>query len=192
MKQNRVWVIGLIVLIGIWILAWGAMRFARGQKMTAEKVVSYVSSHSLKSQSEADRLKTIEEMARRVNQLSFEERQKFRFEKEIRKAYMEMSDAERARYLDLTLPGGMKQMMESFNKMTPAKRKQLVNRAMNDLSKMQAEGDREKFEKTMNDEGVKRIIDEGMKTYMSEASASSKLEIQPLLEQMQSMMQGIR
>jgi hypothetical protein len=192
MKQNRVWIIGLVILIGVWILAWGVMRFARGQKMTAEKVVSYVSLHPLNSRSDAERMKTIEEMARLANQLSIEERQKFRFEKEIRSAYKEMNDAEKARYLDLTLPGGMKQMMEAFNKMTPAKRKQLINRAMNDLTRLQSEGNREEFEKTINDENMKRIIDEGMKTYLSEANAASKLEIQPLLEQMQAMMQGIQ
>ncbi len=190
MKQRRVWLIGSMVLFGIWMCAMAVMWFARAQKMTVEKVSAYVSTHSLKSMSQIERMRTIEELARRVNQLGFEERQKFRFEKKLRLTYEEMTDAEKSRYLDMTLPAGMKQMMESFNNMTPEKRKKLVNRAVTELTRAQNEASQEELDKALNDQNLRRVIDQGLKAYMSEANAASKLEIQPLIEQMQAMMQG--
>ncbi len=180
---------GAAALLVIWVVALGAMWFARSQKMTSEKVLDYISANSLHSKSDVERMKMIEELGRRVNQLSFEERQKLRFEKSIRSAYEGMTDAERARYLDLTLPGGMKQMMEAFNAMEPAKRKQMVNRAVNELQRAQNEGTREELDKALNDQNLKRIIDQGLKSYMTDANASAKLDIQPLMEQMQSILQ---
>ena len=190
MKQQRVWLIGSMVLFGIWMCAMAVMWFARAQKMTVEKVTAYISTHSLKSMSQIERMRTIEDLARRVNQLDFEERQKFRFEKKLRLTYEEMTDAEKSRYLDMTLPAGMRQMMEAFNNMTPEKRKKLVNRAVTELTRAQNEASQEELDKVLNDQNLIRVIDQGLKAYMSEANAASKLEIQPLIEQMQAMMHG--
>ena len=134
----------------------------------------------------------VEELARRVNALSFDERQKLRFDRSMRLAFEQMTDEERSRYLDLTLPGGMKQMMEAFNQMPIAKRKQLVNRAMNDLTRVQDEASREDLEKAFSDRNIKKIVEEGLKSYMSDANASTKLDIQPLIEQMQNIMRHAR
>ncbi|MBI4023643.1 MAG: hypothetical protein HY360_01595 [Verrucomicrobia bacterium] len=189
MRQRHVWILGALALAVTWIATFAAMWLARSQTMTAEKAAAWISERSLSSLSEDQRLRTIEELARRVNRLSFEERQKFRFERSLRSFYREMTDAERARYLDLTLSGGMKQMMDAFNKMTPDQRKRLVNRAMNELGRAQDETGRAELDKALNDQNIKRIVDQGLKTYFTDANASAKLDAQPLLEQMQSVLQ---
>ena len=98
-------------------------------------------------------------------------------------------DAERGRYLDLTLPKGLKQMMEAFNGMPPARRKQIVTRAVADLSRVREEIRSQDVGDAMNDQTVRRIIDEGMKSFYADASAETKIDLQPLIEQMQSIMQ---
>jgi hypothetical protein len=160
--------------------------------MTADKALDYLAAHPLKSKLPYERQHIIEGMAKRVNSLPFEERQKFRFEKSVREMFEEMTDEERTRYLDLTLPTGMKQMIEAFNEMTPEKRKKIVSQAVNDLSKAQTDVDREELQKAFSDENVKKIIGQGLKAYMTEANASAKIDAQPLIEQMQSIMQGVR
>jgi lauroyl/myristoyl acyltransferase len=157
--------------------------------MTAEKAVDYLKHHPLQGLPAAARNRIVEGMAERVNRLTFEERQKFRYEGSLRKWFEEMTEAERRRYIDLTLPKGMKQMMEAFNKMEPAKRKQVVNRALNDLERHRGEIAPKDVNKAMSDENVKHIIDQGMKSFYTDANADAKLDLQPLIEQIQNIMQ---
>src|SRR5437879_2018157 len=112
MKRQKILLTGLISLIAIWAVAWGGIWFARSQKMTADKALDYLDAHPLKAKLPSERQRIIDGMAKRVNGLPFEERQKFRFEKSVREMFGEMTDEERSRYLDLTLPTGMKQMIE--------------------------------------------------------------------------------
>jgi hypothetical protein len=101
-----------------------------------------------------------------------------------------MTDAERDRYLDLTLPKGLHQMMEAFNEMKPAERKRLVNRALADLERLRAEAIDEEIETGLSDSQFQRMVDEGMKSFYSEASASVKIDLQPVIEQVQAIMQA--
>jgi hypothetical protein len=192
MKRRRIWLRGAAALAAVWVIATAGVWIARSQKMTAEKTLAYMNAHRLAGLSAAERRKIIEELASRVNRLSFDERQKFRFEKGIRQAFEEMTDEERASYLDRTLPKGMQQMMEAFNQMTPVRRKQIVNRALNDMNRMRDEMGQQELTKSLTDQNVQRIIDEGMKNYISGANAETKLDLQPLIEQMQSIMQMAR
>lgn len=192
LKRRQVWIWGAVAVAVVWLLAIAGIWFARSQRMTAEKAVDYLKAHPLTGLSEPDRQRVIEGMANRVNRLTFEERQKFRYEGKLRKWFEEMTDAERRRYIDLTLPKGVKQMMEAFNEMTPAKRKQVVNRAMADLNRVREELGRQDAEGSLPDQALKRIIDEGMKSFISDANAETKLDLQPLIEQMQSIMQNLR
>ncbi len=134
-------------------------------------------------------MRFVEGLADRMNRLSLEERRKFRSQRGVRDAWLAMTDEERARYLELTLPTGMKQMMEAFNQMPPERRKQIVNRAVNELQRAQSEGSREEMSKALGDENLKRVVAEGFKAYLKDADASAKLDMQPLLEQVQGLMQ---
>ncbi len=120
------------------------------------------------------------------------QRQKFRHQDDLRAMFEKMTPAERLRYLDLTLPRGMKQMMEAFNKMEPDKRRQLVNRAVNDLTRARDEAgpkDQDRLRTSLNDQTTQKIINEGMKSFLSDATAETKLDLQPLIEQMQTLLQ---
>ena len=192
MQRRHIWIWGGVAVVTVWLMAIAGIWFARGQRMTAEKAVDYLKAHPLNGLSEPDRQRVIAGMASRVNRLTFEERQKFRYEGKLRKWFEDMTDAERRQYIDMTLPKGVKQMMEAFNEMTPAKRKQVVNRAMADLNRVREEIGRQDAEGALSDQTVKRLIDEGMKSFISDANAETKLDLQPLIEQMQSIMQNLR
>lgn len=189
MRSLRFWIRGGLGLAAIWLLALGTIWYFHTQKMTGEKVLSFLHSHPLGT-SEADRRKAIEALSRKVNALSLEERQQFRNNKAVRDFYLGLTDAEKGIYLDLTLPTGMKQSMEAFNKMAPEKRKKFVDRAVTQLTKMQENGDRANLDRALSDENMKKVIDQGLKSYMKDADASSKLDMQPLIEQLQSLQMG--
>ena len=95
---------------------------------------------------------------------------------------------EQARFLDLTLPTGFKQMMDALNKMTPEKRQQFVDKALADMKKR--EGDRPPDAEL--DGNARKIIDQGFKSFYSDASADVKMDVAPLIEQLQKNLQGGR
>lgn len=192
MKQKRVWYLGLGILLAVWMIASLVIAYARAQKMTSEKILDYIRNHPLKGNSEIDRHQIIEGLANRMNHLAFEDRQRFRFEKSTREFYREMTDAERTLYLEKTLPTGMKQMVDAFNKMKPEQRKKLVNRALAEMEKAQENMSREDMERALNDQNTRKVIEQGLKSYMTDADASAKLDIQPLMEQMQNMMRMMK
>jgi hypothetical protein len=95
------------------------------------------------------------------------------------------------RFLDLTVPEGFKQMMEALNKMERDKRKRFVERTLNEMRRDETipEAERERF---LEDPNTQKIIDQGLKSFYSDASAETKMDVAPILEQMQRNLQGLR
>jgi len=191
-NRQRAWWTGGLVLAGIWILAAAGIWLARHQTVTAEKTMAYVRAHPLTSRNPDERRAIIENVAHQVNHLTFEERRKFRLEKDLRQFYESMTDAERSYYLDLTLSKGIQQAIQAFNEMPSDKRKRIIQRAVNDLQRAQAELNQGELDKALSDENVKKIIDRGIRAYWTEANAAAKIDIQPLIEQIQAILQGTR
>jgi hypothetical protein len=190
--KRQVWRWGAVALASVWVLAGLGIWIARAQRMTAGQALAYLEAHRLKGLPDANRAKVIDGMAERVNQLSFEERQKFRYTGRLREWFEEMTPEEQVRYIDLTLPKGLKQMMEAFNDMPAAKRKQIVSRAVADLGRVHDGASLPDASRTLSDASLKRMVDEGMKSFIRDASADTKLDLQPLVEQMQNIMQMAR
>jgi hypothetical protein len=179
----------LVALLAIvWLIAGAVISFARSVKVTPETLVAYVQAHPLDGKSPAEREKIIEKTARQLNQLTYEDRQQFRMGRRLDQFTKALTPDERDRFLDLTPPTGFKQMMEALNRMTPEKRKNFVNRALDDMRKR--EGERPPDEQI--DATARKIIDEGFKAFYSEASAEVKIDVAPLIEQLQKNLQGGR
>jgi hypothetical protein len=191
-KVKSIWLKGGFLLALIWLIALGGIWYAKAQKITPEKALAYIKERPLGSENETERMETIEGLAYRMNRLTFEERQKFRMDHDLRKVYDQMTDAEKKKYLDLTLPTGMKQMMEAFNNMTHEKRQKVVKQALKDMTDNQDDLSKEDLKKALSDDSMKKIVDQGLKSYMSDANADTKIDMQPLMEQMQNLMQMAR
>ena len=176
------------VLVGIWILVGGVIFFARSAKVTPESIVAYADSHPIADKSAAERGKIIEKLAGQMNQLPYEDRRGVRMSKGLDGFFRALNAEEQMRFLELTLPTGFKQMMEALNKMTPEKRKKIVNKALADMKK----GEGERPPDGQLDANAKKIIDQGFKSFYSEASADVKMDVAPLLEQLQKNLQGAR
>ncbi len=181
-----------MALTAAWIVAGAAIWLVRGQQMTADKTIDYLKAHPLHGLTATERQPVIEEMADRVNRLPFEERQFFRYNDELRRWFEQMNETERRYYIDRTLPKGMKQMMAAFNEMTPQKRRQMIARALADLERYRGESEKPEGKRALPDQTVKRVVEEGMRSFFSDASAETKLDLQPFIEQIQSIMQSGR
>ena len=72
--------------------------------------------------------------------MSYEDRQRLQRSGATRQFFRALTPAEQAAFLDATLPADFKQMMEAFNKMEPAKRKEFVDHALEEMKKHEGEG----------------------------------------------------
>ena len=115
-------------------------------------------------------------------------RQQVQMNRKVDKFFHQLTPEEQNRFLDLTLPSGMKQMMEALNKMPPEKRKQFVTKALEDMKKRGGEGAPE-TQRELDANGQK-IIDQGLKSFYSDASAETKMDLAPLIEQFNHNLQG--
>ncbi len=175
----------IIALIGVWVVAGAIVFFARSARPSPEAVGEYIRTHQLTpEQSQKERDKILTKAANQLNQLTYEERRELRREHGMDKFFRSLTPEEQARFLDLTLPVGFSQMMDAFNKMPPEKRKKFVEKTLEEMRKHQPE------EAPKLDNNAQRIIHQGLRSFYSEASAQTKLDLAPLIEQMQRSMQA--
>lgn len=178
-------------MIGVWSVALGAMAWARSAEVTAEKVVAVLDDQPLTGLPDADRMERVEALAGMVNRLPFEARREAELERRLRERFAEMTQAERGRYLDLVLPRGLQQMMDAINRMPRDERQAMVDEALVEMKKGQRDPQQRAFEEQVGDEQLQRIVDEGLRSYLRDASAEAKLDLQPLIEQMQVQMRRL-
>ena len=179
-------VVGL--LLAIWLVVGGAIYWARSVRATPESVLRYLDGQPLNGKAAGDRDDVLRRVAGQLNQFSYEQRREVRVSRKLDAFFKELSPGEQSHFLDLTLPTGFHKMMESLNKMTPEKRKEFVDKALADMKKHEGE-DRPDAELDAN---AKKVIDQGFKSFYGDASADVKMDMAPLIEQMQRNMQGSR
>ena len=175
-----------LALLVIWAVAGGLIYWARAEKPTPQSIAAYLRSADITSRTGADRDKVIHRVEDMLNGISYEDRQELRREGLTNRFFGSLTPDEQGQFLDATLPTGFKQMMDSFNKMDHARRKQIVDNA---LARMrQDEGERPR--PNLNDKNTQRIVDQGLRSFYSDADADVKLDLAPLIEQMQRNVQG--
>ncbi|MEP6671151.1 MAG: hypothetical protein ABJF10_18465 [Chthoniobacter sp.] len=184
------WIKFVAVLLIIWAVVGGVIYWAHSVKPTPESVMRYLEEHPVANASPEDRSKTVEKIAKDLNQLPYEERREVRMSRKLNKFFRGLPADEQTRFLDLTLPTGFKQMMDALNKMTPEKRKEFVNKALADVKKH--EGDDVPEDKRNLDANGQKMIDQGFRSFYSDASAETKMDVAPLIEQLQKNLQGMR
>lgn len=184
------WIKIVAALLVIWALAGGVIYWARSVKPTPESVMHYLDAHPVADASAQEREATINKVAKQLNQLTYEQRREVRMSKKLDAFFRTLPADDQTRFLDLTLPTGFKQMMDSLNKMTREKRKQFVDKALADMKKHEGE-DNPDGQRDLDANGQK-IIDQGFKSFYSDASVETKMDVAPLIEQLQKNIQGIR
>jgi len=191
-SKSWVWGVGAIGLI--WVIAAAGVWMARTQTPTAEKIIAYVDAHPIETLTGAERQEVIDGLADRVNRLPFAERQKMRMTGSVERFYRNMTPEERSDYLDRTLSKGMRQLMLAFNEMSRDERQRIVDEAMLDMQRFREEvqAGRAPDRDGLEQENAEKFVNEGLRAYLSEANAETKLDLQPLVEQMQMIMQESR
>jgi hypothetical protein len=190
-----------IALAVVWLVALGGYYYAQSRRVTAEKVRLYLRNTDLGRLDGDARSGAISELARQLNALNYEERREARMDDAMRQWYEAMTDAEKMAFLEGTLPAGFQKMLESFEKLPEAKRRQAINDSMRRLRESRESSDkrgdpfRQSGEKAaatpvLTPEMQRRVLSTGLSAFYSESSAQTKAEVAPLLEEIQRAMEG--
>jgi hypothetical protein len=190
-----------LAIVGIWLVAWTGYRIAKNSKMTAEKIAAYLQSTDLSKLSGAARTRAIQRLADMLNALSPEERQRARLERLAWGWFDQMTEEERAGFIEATMPTGFKQMLNSFEQLPEDKRRRAVADALRRLKEARdrlgagqpgSDPTSTNGAPILSDELQARIRTIGLKAFYSESSAQTKAELAPVLEELQRVMESGR
>jgi hypothetical protein len=184
-------------LVAVWAVALAIFHFSGKTRMTVGKLDQYVDATDLNRLSTPGRDKAIADFADMVNSLSAEERMKWRLEDGWKKWFAEMTEAERARFIDKTLPAGFKQVLDSFSQLPEDQRKQFIDEAVARLKQAGAGGVDKSLVNygpngppTLSPELEQQARKIGLKELYTDSSPETKAELAPLLEQLQIQLRG--
>ncbi len=190
-RRFRPLIFAALALVAVWGVAWTVYHFAGQSKMTAEKLQAYITANDLTKLSAPAREKTIGDFADKVNQLSLEERMNWRRGDDWKKWFAAMTEAERGKFIEATLPTGFKQMMDAFSQLPDDKRKKFIDDAMRRMKEQGANG----MNKSVGDYGKngppplsseleQKVRQLGLKELYTDSSAETKAELAPLLDEL--------
>ncbi|HEV2694539.1 MAG TPA: hypothetical protein VG347_16720 [Verrucomicrobiae bacterium] len=191
-RRYRPLIFAALTLAAVWVVALTIFHFAANSKMTAAKLEQYSAATDLNKLSGSDRDKAISDFSSKINGLTYEERLKWRRDEDWKRWFAAMTEAERLKFIEATLPTGFKQMMDAFSQLSDDRRKKVIDDAMKRLRDEGANG----VNKTGGDYGKNgppplspeledKVRELGLKEFYSDSSAETKAELAPLVEQMQ-------
>ena len=195
-QRQRALVWALTAIVGIWAVAWAGYRFFGHLKVTAEKVKAYVEATDLSKLSGAARAKALRDLEDMLNRLSYEERQRLRLERTAGRWFDQMTEEEKAQFIEATMPTGFKQMITAFEELPEDKRKRTVDGAIRRLreqrERLASEGGGGQGTNAISPELEAKVRSIGLKSFYGESSAQTKAELAPLLEELQRSMESGR
>ncbi len=196
-----------IAVLAVWGVAMTVYLLAKNSKMTADKVRAYAESVDLSKLSGEARARALKELEDKLNALSVEERSKARLERLTWIWFNEMTEEEKAQFMDATMPTGFKQMLTSFEQLPDEKRRKTVDDAVRRLKEAREKQDADSGQDSQSNQKKQNATNAppvlspelqakmrtiGLQTFYSQSSAQTKAELAPLLEEMQRVMESGR
>jgi hypothetical protein len=186
-------------LAGIWLAAWAGHWYFESLKMTADKVHAYAEAVDFAKLTGAARAQALKELEDKLNALSYAERQKFQAGQLMKNWFAQMTDDEKAQFVEATMPTGFKQMIGAFEQLPDEKRRKVIDDAMRNLREVNsrtpgsgATPGSTNGPPPISPELEAKIRTIGLKSFYSQSSAQTKAEVAPLLEEMQHQMESGR
>lgn len=190
---------GLAVLALVWALVFAVRSFASSKKITAELIDREIREMKFEDWSEnpgggavaKEREEEVRRIADMVNRLDFAEREKNRDNRSGEGFFRKLSAKEKNLFVDLTIVESMSRFMEALDQMPEEERKGFVQKGLKEIQEGRTEEEMARA-KEMDETLLTKISEEGMRAYFDKASADTKLDLAPLMEAMNEVMQGLR
>jgi hypothetical protein len=194
-------VFAVLALMGVWLAALGGYALSEHFKMTADKLRAFVHDTDLSKLSGPARDQALRDLGDKINALSPEERRQARVDRLWNDCFRQMTEEEKGRFLDATLPSGFHQMLISFEQQPPEKRQKAIDDAIKRLREARDNPPEKPTETNPNDTNAPPVLSEdlqkkvdtiGLNSLYSSSSAATKAELAPLLEEIQKTMESGR
>jgi hypothetical protein len=195
--RQRPILLAVAALVVIWVVAIAGYEIAKHAKVTPEKVRAYAESVDFGRLSAAERAAALDKLAAMLNALSLQERQKLRLDRTAYQWFEKMTEAEKSKFLEATMPTGFKQMLAAFEEMPADKRQRVVDQAVKQIKAAEDQLAAGGSVPPPNSNGVvlspelqEKVTKIGLQSFYTQSSAQTKAELAPLLEEMQRMMES--
>ena len=191
--KNLLFALSSLVLI--WAAVGAVMRATGKHTSTPEKVNALMATAPwLEGPPASDeaRKQYLADIIANVNRLDFDQRRSMREDgRDVGQRFFDsLTKEERARFLEQTVEQHFKSVMKAFNQMPREERQRLVKQSMADMNRNQPEG-RNMDRLKQNDEQVfDKVVEKGLGAYYEDANAETKMDLAPLMEQMQQRLRG--
>ena len=193
--------IGVLIIIGAWVLAWTGHRAATNSKITAEKIVARVRTVDLGKMSVESRARWFADLAAKLNSLPPDERRRARLEHGWENLIAQMTEAEQNAFIESTMPAGFQQMLAGFDLLPADKKRRVIRDAFNRLREARqtlgiqdpnapqvSQGTNRP--PTLSEELQRQSATMGLKSFYDQSSPHTKAELAALLDEMQRVMES--
>lgn len=195
-QRTRTWLMIGGGLASAALLAWAGMGLTQRPPTTAAEVGNYANSINISRLSATQRNEAIRKLEEKVNGLSLEERRKWWAEGQWHNWFDQMTEGEKGDYIDATLPTGFKQVLNAFENLPDERRHNAIDQAMRQLKathKLVTDhepGHPESMYGTnpppvLSPDLENRARMTGFKTFYTESTAQIKVELAPLIVELQ-------
>lgn len=201
MRRKKILIQSLAFLVLLWGAVAAVRAYAGSRQITAEKVSKVVEAAAFEDWSGQNsppdaakakqRDEKLREVAGLVNRLDFAERERNRDDRSTERLFRRMSPDEKRLFIDLTVRESMGKFMEAIDQLPPEKRKEFVERGLREIESGKT-GEEMSRAQELGDDLLETIASEGMRAYFEKASSDTKLDLAPLMESMNEVMQGLR
>ncbi|WP_009965024.1 hypothetical protein [Verrucomicrobium spinosum] len=190
--SSRALLVTLLALVAIWGAVAAVMNATDKHTSTPEKVLNLMAGapwlqEGASDLSEAERRKQMDATIAQMNLLDFDQRRQMREDgQDVSDRYFQsLNKEEKSYFLQQTVEQHFKSVMKAFNAMSPEDRRKAVERARADMKRNQ--GDQRGMERMQKEDAqaFEKMVEKGMGAYYEEASAETKMDLAPLLEEMQ-------
>lgn len=167
-----------VAVVALWLAVAAAWALAKSLQPTPERFAAYLRENPLAGADANQRGEIIGRAAHMLNGLDFDQRQALRGDNVIRGFAEALTEAERSRFFELTMPGSVRQFAAEMNRMTPLERRRAVKRMRREM-----EGSRENPLDILSGDDVVPLMREGRENFLREANAQVRQDMLPLFDE---------
>ncbi len=193
--RNTILIRGVIALLVVWGIVLATVQLAGLRKPTIERLAAYQETNPLSEISDPEeRKEVITRVAEMLNGMDPDEASRLAKREEEdadprRDFFAQLEPKEQLYFLEQRVGRAFQQMMLSFNEMDREERKKLVSRALRQMEENggAGPGGTNRLEEE-DPEIANKIAEAGLQAFYSDASVETKIDLAPLMEQLQGAM----
>lgn len=190
--NQRALLVTLAALLVIWGAVAAVMSATSKHTSTPERVLGLMAGAPWVVDENAivgdeARRQRLDETIDHLNRLDFDQRRRMREDGQdiSDRFFRSLTKEEKGYFLEQTVEQHFKSVMKAFNAMSPEERRKVVDRARADLRRNEGDGRGMDRMQEEDPQVFEKMVEKGLGAYYEEASAETKMDLAPLLEEMQ-------